>query len=407
MTEVPLICYDNVHCMRLPSITAEKFFDKAHRIACLYGFMPADKVLKKYRHIKRIKVSPYNKSGDKYLRHLSTLLGFCFERSLHLGEHEPLFLFHSNIDEKTKSSVTTSKKSDNVYFTLTVIGINKPYAEALILSCTNHIFRAFKSEDHLIRINSMGTAEDSKVYFSKLAKTLRRMRKQMQPDCEKLFSEGRLCEAHTLLHNSEHAGIAEYITPTLRLLSEKARHHFEQVIEYLEAHQLPYELAPDIVELTRHGIHTAFEINNEESPLYARGARYDTLPFHIYRRKVPTVAITITLPEKTDGLHRLKTQPRKPKIFFFHVGEKAQLQSLHIISKLYDANIPVAHRLHYTRVADQLNDEARSYPYTIVFGQEEAENNVLCIRRTDTRASRVVEINEEALQSIKDFLRQW
>ena len=391
--------------MRVSSISVEKFFDKAYKIANVYGFTPAHEILQTYRGKRRAKIPLHNKPSEKHLHHLSVLLRFYFERSLHIGECKPLFFFHSNIDRNTKSVVTTSKKPDNTYFTLTVIGVHEPYAEALILSCTSHIFHTLKSKNYRIRINSMGTTEDSKLYFSKLAKTLRKVQRNIPPECKKLLDNGKMCEAHALLHNNEHNNVAEYITPTLRLLSEKARQHFEQVIEYLEAHQLSYELAPDIVELTHHGIHTAFEVDDASSPLYARGARYDTLPYHIYRRRAPITAITITLPEKTCGMYEPKARPRKPKIFFFHVGERARLQALHIISKLYDANIPVAHRLHFPRVADQLNEEARLYPYTIIFGQEEAENNVICIRKTDTRASRTVELTDEALQGIKEFLR--
>ena len=392
--------------MRSLTITPEKFFDKAHKIAGLYGFGPINEVFGDYKHMKRIKITPYKKPNEKHLQHLSLILRFYFERSLHSHEYEPMFLFHSNIDKDTKSTITTSKKPADTYFTLTVVGVRDSYAEALLLSCASHIFRSLKSDDYRIRINSMGTVDDSKLYFSKLSKTLRKVRKNIHPDCQKLLNDEKLCEAHPLLHHGEHTGVSEYITPTLRLLSEKARQHFERVIEYLEAHQLPYELAPDVVELTRYGIHTAFEINDEQSPLYARGARYDTLPYHIYRRRIPATSITITLPAKATGTHELKSRTRKPRAFFFHTGETARLRSLGVISQLYDANIPVAHRLHYTRVADQLNDEARSYPYTIVFGQEEAENNVICIRKTDTKASRMVDLTDESLQSAKEFLKR-
>lgn len=391
--------------MRSLAITPEKFFDKAHKIAGLYGFGPINEVFKGYKHMKRIKITPYKKPDAKHLQHLSLILRFYFERSLHTYEYEPMFLFHSNIDKDTKSAITTSKKPSDTYFTLTVVGVRDSYAEALLLFCASHIFRSLKSNAYRIRINSMGTADDSKLYFSKLSKTLRKVRKNIHPECQKLLADEKLCEVHPLLYHGEHTGVSEYITPTLRLLSEKARQHFEHVIEYLEAYHLPYELAPDVVELPQYGIHTAFEINDEQSPLYARGARYDTLPYHVYRRKIPATSITITLPARAIGTHELKSRSRKPKAFFFHTGETARLRSLGVISQLYDANIPVAHRLHYTRVADQLNDEARLYPYTIVFGQEEAENNVICIRKTDTKASRMVDLTDESLQSAKEFLR--
>lgn len=387
------------------TIKPETLFDKAHKVANLYGFTPTDEMIKEHRSTKRTKITTHNKPEKKDLHHLSLLLKFYFERSLHIGEHKPIFTYHSNIDKNTKSAITRSKKQSDAYFTLTVIGISEPYAEALLLSCTSHIFRNLKSKKHRIRINSMGTAKDSKIYFSKLNKTIRKVQKNINPECQKLLKEGKIREAHPLLHSNEHTGVAEYITPTLRLLSEKARQHFEQVIEYLEAHQLPYELAPEIIETTQHGIHTAFEVQDEESPLYARGARYDTLPYFVHRRRTPVTSLTITLPKKqADGTHESKTNKKKPKAFFFHAGERARLQSLSIISKLYDANIPVAHQLHHIRVADQLNKDARSYPYIIVFGQEEVKNNIIRIRKTDTHASRTVSINEKNLQTAKQFM---
>ena len=392
--------------MRSFTITPEKFFDRAHKIAGLYGFDPVTTVLKNYKNMKRERITPYNKPTEKHLQHLSTILRFYFERSLHTYEYEPIFLFHSNIDKETKSAITTSKKPDQTYFTLTVIGVDDPYAEALILSCTSHIFRSLKAHDYRIRINSMGTTDDSKIYFSKFTKTLKKARKNISGECQKLLNEQKFCEIHPLLHQDDHAGIAEHITPTLRLLSEKARQHFERVIEYLEAHDLSYELAPEIVEPTPYGIHTTFEINDEQTKLHARGARRDSLPAHLFRRKTPIVTATITLPDEVAGTHQHSLRQRRPKAFFFHTGEKARLRSLSVISQLYDVNIPVAHRLHYTRVADQLNDEARSYPYTIVFGQEEAENNVICIRKTDTKASRIIDLRRESLESAKEFLKK-
>ena len=393
--------------MRPYSITAEKFFETAHKIANLYGFAPAHQVIKQYRGVKKQKIQPHNKPDEKHLKHLSRFLRFYFEQSLHLGEHTPLFLFHSNIDQETRSVVTRSKKPDKTYFTLTVLGIEDAYAEALTLACTSHIFRACRSKNYRIRINSMGTSDDSKSYFSKLTKTLKKMQKNIHPECKKLLEEGKICEAHKSFYtDDQHGNISEHITPTLRLLSEKARQHFERVIEYLEANELPYELAPDIVELTQNGTHTAFEIDDEESPLYARGARYDQLPNYTYRRKTPALSVTIALPEKSQGTYQTKTRPTEPKIFFFHVGEKARLRSLHVVSKLYDAKIPVAHRLHHRRVADQLNEKSRSYPYVIVFGQEEAENNVICLRNTETNASRTIDIDDKNLKTISMVIQK-
>ena len=391
--------------MRFSDVTSENLFEKAYRVADFYGFESARTLVERYRGSKRKAIPTYNTMEERNLHNLTVLLQFFFERSIPITD-EPLCIFHSNIDRDTKSVLTNSKKPDETQFTLTVIGVENSYAEALILSCANHIFKDLKSKDHTIRINSMGTREDSKLYFSKLRKTVKKMRKNIQPECRVLLENERIVEAHPLLHDSEQTNVAEYIVPTLRLLSDTAREHFEQIIEYLEAQGLPYELAPDLVEVPHHGVHTTFEIQSENSSLYARGGRYDTLPYHAYRRKVPVTSITITLPEKTTGTYRAKRKPKKPKVFLIHAGERARLRSLHVLSQLCNANIPVAHRLHCLRVSDQLTEETRKYPFTIVFGQEEAENDSVCVRKTDTRASSVVHLNEHTMSdNIKAFLQ--
>ena len=341
---------------------------------------------------------------DRHLRYLAVMLRFCFERSLHI-DGEPLLLFHSNIAERVKKAVTASKKPDEAYFTLTAMGLPGSYGEALVVSCATHIFQLLQSKQHRVRINSMGTTEDAKKYFAKLSKTLRKAQKYIHTDCQKLLEQNLLVEAHTLLHDSRHAGVAECITQTLRLLSDSARQHFEQAIEYLEAHDLHYELAPDLVELPHVGTHTVFEILSPETPLRARGGRYDTLPYYLYRRKIPVVSMTMTLPDAVVDAQPLQAPKTNPRAFFLHAGEKARRRSLYVLSKLCNADVPVAHRLHCTKVFDQLTDQTRQLPYTIIFGQEEAESNILRVRKNDTRASNIVHITDEALSTIKSLLR--
>ncbi len=393
--------------MSFADVTSEKFFDKAYRIATSYGFEPAHKFVDRHRRNKRRKIATYHRADSRNLNNLATLLQFFFERVQHHSEEcEPLYIFYSNIDRETKSVVTRSKKPDEAYFTLSIIGIDGPYAEALLMYCTDHIFRELRSKQHQVRINSMGSRDDSKEYFSRFSKTIKKMaQKDIPPECRRMLDKSEIVGAHSLLYAGEQDSVTEYITPTLRLLSDSAQSHFEKIIEYLEAHRLSYELAPDLVELTKYGLHTVFEIQSEYSPVYAHGGRYDTLPHTLYRRRVPVASVTISLPEKTVGSHTITTMPRKPKIFFCHAGSVARLRSLHVLSQLCDANISVAHRLHHPRVGDQLNQEAQRYPYVIIFGQEEAANNVVCIRKTDTRASNFIHINGEALKNIKEFIR--
>lgn len=389
--------------MRLSETSTETFFEKSRRTAYLYGFKSMGDIVAEYRNTPaKTNVVAYNQVTRPDLRNLSHVLHYCFERSLHMQE-EPLFIFHSNVDRETRSLFPRQRRSNEAYFTITVIGISDPYAEALILSCANHILQKLRVKNPTICINSMGTVEDSREYFTRLNRTIRRFRDSLQTPCQRLIDRSQITEAHSFLYDESHTKIAEHITQTLRILSDSARQHFERVIEYLEAHELQYRLAPELVEITRYGTHTVFEITNDNAAVRAIGGRYDTFSYFMYRRRVPVTSLTITLPEKTTSAHDTTTPIRTPKIFFFHAGEKARLRSLFTLSQLCDANVPVTHRLHHTRVAEQLTDQARAHPYTLIFGQEEVENDVVCLRRCDTRASTIIPLKGPLMRTIRDF----
>ncbi|MDE0243444.1 MAG: hypothetical protein OYG31_01885 [Candidatus Kaiserbacteria bacterium] len=392
--------------MRLSNTSTETFFEKARKTACLYGFRPLHEFVEEHKKTpKKANVVTYNQTDRQDLKNLSYFLKFCFERSLHMG-NDPIFVFHSNVDKETQSLFPRTRKLTESRFTLTIVGIAEPFAEALVLSCANHILRSLKVKNATVRINSMGTQDDSKEYFTKLNRTLRRFRDTIHPECRHLVDRAQVVEAHPFLYNENHQKVSEHITQTLRILSDSARHHFERVIEYLEAHELQYKFAPELVETTRHGIHTIFDITDDDSCLRATGGRYDTFSYTMYRRKVPIISISITMPEKTSPTYTPTSTIKKPSIFFFHAGEKARLKSLFTLSRLCEANIPVTQRLHHTRVADQLTDLARLYPYTLVFGQEEVERDAVCIRRNDTRASQIIPLNGPFVRTIREFIRK-
>ena len=384
-------------------ISPEKLFERAYKIAEVYGFVPAHLAFKEYNEDDRVKIVAHKTSNEERISNLSTLLKKYFEYGCHTA-NEPIFTFHSNVSKETALS-PPPKKQNGAYCTLTAIGVEGSYAEAMMLSCVAKIFQNMKREDFRIRINSMGTSVNSKEYFKKLSKTIRRSERYISPEYKKMIKENRYADLHRLLYNEHHIRVAENIVPTLRLLSDTARLHFEQVIEYLEAHDLSYELAPDLAEIPQYGTHTVFEVRDDGCPLYASGGRYDSLSRHLYRRKAPVVSATIRIPNKTTGKRTLRIKTKKPKVFFFHSGERARMSSLKVLTKLCDANIPVAHRLYLRRVSDQIGDCEHLYPFTMIFGQEEAENDVLCVRKSDTRASSVVRMDDSFPSLIKKFMR--
>ena len=386
------------------NVSAEKLLQKASKVATLYGFTPINQLFDEYRGVKRKKVSASKSLSDKRLQHISLLVRFALEKQINV-QNEPLFVYHTNIDSNIKRVMTSSKKTDGAYFTLSILGIKGPYAEAFLLSCVHHIFLSLRSKGTNIRLNTMGTAKDAKAYFSQLKKTLKKYKSNLSQECIRLLNKEMYVEAHPLIYSEDHLGVYENLIPSLRHVSAAGNSHFEKIIEYLEQLNLTYEFANELVQDPMHGNHTVFEVCSNNTTLHATGGRHDSLAKSLYKTEIPVTSITITIPEQTVGNSTKNRRYPTPNIFLFHAGEKAQLRSLSVFTKLLHLNIPIAQQLHHPKVNDQLCGRRNSYRYIAVFGQEEADNDVVCLRNTETREFDTFKLMVKSdLERIKNFI---
>ena len=383
-------------------IDAEKFFEKSKKISSAYGFIPLHEVIEKKKGNSRINIPAAKHIPNKHLQNLSQVLRFYFERFNLEEVIEPLLIFHSNVESQNRSALTSSKKAEDVSVNLTAVGIEDSYAEALLIACVSHIFKESNAKEHTIRINSMGSTKDAEIYYKQLKQTLKKVKPYIKTECKKIIDSKGLVGAHRHLYDEEHYGVFENLTPTIRLLSDPARIHFQTLIEHLETQGLPYELAPDLVENIEYGEHSVIEIQDNDSKIYARGGRYNPLSQHLYKKNISSVSISITLPQKTDGSYISSSHIKKPKIFFLHSGKMARLHSIPLIEKIARINIPIAHRMHQTTVFDQIDGIENDYKYIIILGQEEVENKVVRLKNTETQAFNILPFDK--IKNIKEFI---
>ncbi len=382
--------------------SAVQLFETGRGIALASGFSPLHEVVQQYKGIPHTTVASRGavpRCGT--IGELASILHFYFERRLQF-EKVPLFIFHSTVDCETRPVITVPHRSIDAHFTLTAIGITDPFVDALLITTGYQIMEQMRSKEILVRLNSMGDRNTSEKYFSLLHKTLQKHSPLMSNECARLCRES-IVDAHRLIFDEDHMELQEKILTTLRFLSESANTKFKSVLEYLDAYPIPYDLAPELVTQTNQGVHTIFEIVSEDATLHAHGARYDTLPMTLYRRTIPISSVTISVPEKTVGKHQPKKKKSSAaKIFFIHVGPQARFKVLSLLGELYKHDIAVTHRLHYTQMKQQLEEDGRKYPFILIFGQKELESGVIRMRRTDTHAFTTISLNR--LDTLKKYL---
>ncbi len=194
----------------------------------------------------------------------------------------------------------------------------------------------------------------------------------------------------------------------MEFLSAVSRKHFREVIEFLEAANIPYVFNDKLLGHRDCYTQTLFEICNDSCDssiqttggdvLTIRGGRYDELLRRYF--KVPSHGVGITLSlrpavsiESTKQIVLPKNRIR-PQIFFIQLGYAAQLRSFAIIETLRKARVTIAQSLEVERLSEQLaRAERLSIPYTVIMGQKEALEGNVIVRDTNTRAQQTVSVD--------------
>lgn len=92
---------------------------------------------------------------------------------------------------------------------------------------------------------------------------------------------------------------------------------------------------------------------------------------------------------------------KKPKIYFIQLGFEAKMKSLSIIEVLRKAKIPVAQSLSKDNLSSQLaTAEKLKVPYTIIYGQKEALDGTVIVRKMKNRSQKSVPI-----EKLSDYIK--
>src|SRR3989344_3050928 len=329
------------------------FFKKASSIASHYGFSPLERLLAGSSFVRLPQIIPLAERKDTLVGEFATVMRRCLEHKAHMGS-EAILLYHSNIQN--------SRNPRRIVFSLQVLGVPESIAEALIIKTALAILGELGISDPCIHINSVGDRDSS----------LRLSRELSQ------FVRGHLSEIPTAIQHVVRDDVfaaLEYLRrkkflfddsmpKSIEFLSRDSRRHFREVIEYLETVCVPYEIDHTLLGHRDWYSQTLFEIrsggSDERRPLertlVAKGARFDELSRRLYKTSFPGVGIVFSL-EARRPLRQVAIKlpfPRKPKVFFVHLGFTARLHSLEIIDILRHSHVPFYQSLGTDRLTGQL-----------------------------------------------------
>lgn len=290
-------------------------------------------------------------------------------------------------------------------FNLEILGSEKSIADALIIRTVYTILEEFGFKELSIDINSMGDHDTRANYIKDLTNYYKKHLGSLCKNCQERIKTNPLrlldCKEESCAPFKDHA------PQSIGYLSPSARAHFKELLQYLEEMNIPFRVNHTLVRGQSYYGRTVFEVvqnfkdenGNEKEITICGGGRYDYLAKMMGGKKdVPSVGAGLSF-ERIMMFEDCKDlSPRilkSPKFYFIQLGFDAKLKSLSVMEILRKNKIPVYQSLSKDSLSAQLAvAEKMEIPYCIIFGQKEAMNNTVIVRKMKEHSQDTVKIEE-------------
>lgn len=295
-------------------------------------------------------------------------------------------------------------------FGMEIMGTEKSIADALIIKVSSIILEEAGAKNLVVDINSIGDKDCRPQYIRELTNYYKKHLVSLGAvDRERLKTNPlRILDSK----DPKTIEVNENAPDSMSYLCSECKHHFKEVLEYLEEMGINYRINKSLVRGLSYYTKTVFEIIEMEgaedgSPLtITAGGRYDYLGKLLGSKKdIPAIGVGMGVDRIVESDWYSKLHPRiikKPKVYFIQLGFEAKLKSMNVIEILRKAKVPIVQALSKDSLGAQLAvAEKLSIPYTIIFGQKEALENSVIVRNMSNRSQQTVKI-----EKLAEYLRE-
>lgn len=320
---------------------------------------------------------------DPAARDVATLLKQVRDTGVTPSNLQPLFVWHSNI-----AAGRPAPKSIVVQFH--ALGVEHAIADAVLIRAVRSFMQDLSKSEPRLRLNSMGDKETRSRFARELTGFFRKNGATLPADCV-ACARTDVFEAAEKLIKCE-GEECEIPSPTDHL-SEASRKHFEGVLEYLEATDTPYELAPDILSRGSAWAETCFEIL-ADNHVSAWGSRYTELSKPFFKGNLSSIGavVRITLDDRS-AVTPVKERGN-PRFVFVHIGDEAKRESMKMADTLRHARISLTQAIGIESLTEQMRFvDGLNPPYLLIMGRKEALERTVILRERSSHTETFIPLD--------------
>jgi histidyl-tRNA synthetase len=287
-------------------------------------------------------------------------------------------------------------------YSLHYIGTPSGIAEASIIRAALSILLEEGYKNLRIDLNCTGDKESLAIYERELHNFVRKFGQDISGELRELLKQDIF---NLFRDQSEEAMAFRSTAPSaVSFLSSSARSHFKEVLEFVEALGVEFNLAPELIGEKNHASHTIFGIRatGEDAEDLLSGDRYLAVGYRYSRltrklgmkKEIPMAGATIfSRPEALLQKKIYKDLPRS-KFYLVQLGHEAKAKTLTLLEDLRAHHIRVHHFLGKDKLSVQLQGaETLRVPYLIIIGHKEALDGTATVRNVTTRAQDTIPLS--------------
>ncbi len=374
------------------TIPADEILSKAYAVGQYYGFTPLAALAAKKRGAAKTKGYPETLSALPLDPVAETVAGF-LKQCQHIepapSARQPLFVWHTNIAPGRQA-----QKKATVQFH--ALGSDRAIADAVVIRALVALTRDLYHEEPVVRINSMGDKETRARYARELSTFFKKRANGLPEEC----LERAKCDTFDAAEFAIANECADDLPAPTEHLSDASRKRFEDLLEYLERTETPYELARDLISRGNVWNDTCFELVVGGKRV-AWGSRYNDLTKHFFPAGMSATGAVLHL--ASEGAIVKKVAVPRLRFHFVHIGDEAKRVSIRLAEDFRKARVPLTQNIGVESLTEQLGLAERiNSPYLLIMGRKEALEGSAILRNRATQVETTLPLSNliERLKSV-------
>jgi histidyl-tRNA synthetase len=312
----------------------------------------------------------------------------------------PQMLYFDN--PATGSHDKLRKRPGEDQVSLHTLGISGSIAESILIKTIDVILKDSGAKNYTLHLNNIGGKESQTQFTRETTAFFRKNISLLNANCRQFFKQG----VHTLITEGgdQCKIIKEHAPEPMDFLSEETRKNFGDLIERVEAFQIPYEINPDVLGDLNYSSFTTFKfIEDDTGKVLASGTRYNLLSKKIgLRKEIPAMSANIWLGKSREITTASLDKIEKSRNFILHVGHEAKTATLKLLDLMLENKIYTKHALNRDKVSAQIQlSKKLKSEYIIILGHKEALEGNVMIRDHESKSQKIM-----SYDGLVDFLKK-